>query len=92
MKLEDLVEFKKGDLILVTWEDILTSPGVSESTRVETCSSNSVGWFDEVYYGKTATLVIVTEVQKGMHVDKQAFPLGCVMSVVRLTEKVRSVI
>ena len=92
MNLEDLVGFEKGELVLVTWEDILVHPKIEPKVRAETCSSKSIGWFDEVYYGKVATLVIVTEIQEGMHVDKQAFPLGCVMNVVRLTEKVRSVI
>ena len=92
MILEDLVDFEKGEMVLVNWQDILVHPKIGDRTRAETCSSKSIGWFDEVYYDKVATLVIVTEVQEGMHVDKQAFPLGCVMNVMRLTEKTRSVI
>lgn len=89
MRLEDLVDFEKGELIRVDWLDIQEHSEVSDDTRVHTCPSKSVGWFDEVFYGNdfypsTATLVITKEVRQGVHVDKQAFPLGCVVSVERL--------
>jgi len=96
MKLEDFADFEQGELVLVNWYDIQEHGETCEHVRATTSPSKSVGWFDEVYYGNefhpsTATLAIIKE-YRGEELDKQAFPLGCVMNVVRLTEKVRSVI
>ena len=86
LTLEDLVEYRQGELIHIEWADIQELERQCEHTRCETALSTSVGWFDEVYYSEKyhiPTLVIVRET-RGDEIDRQAFPIGCIIKVERL--------